>query len=64
MADTDVTQAALNGGIDPTIDDSEEAESKVFPFPSPHTTVLSTLTGNSANETTCRGDGKGGKKAA
>ncbi|KAH0839693.1 hypothetical protein J3R83DRAFT_614 [Lanmaoa asiatica] len=28
MADTDVTQATLNGGADPAIDDGEEAESK------------------------------------
>ncbi|KAF9221901.1 RNA-binding domain-containing protein [Gyrodon lividus] len=28
MADTDATQTALNGGIDPAIDDGEEAESK------------------------------------
>lgn len=30
MADTDVTQPALNGDADPIIDDGEEAESKVF----------------------------------
>lgn len=30
MADTNVIQAALNGGTDPAIDDSEETESKVF----------------------------------
>ena len=36
MADTDVTQPALNGDTDTTIDDGEEADSKVSQFPSLH----------------------------
>lgn len=64
MADTDVTQPALNGDNDPAIDDGEEAESKVFQFPWSHPQSSQTLTGNSADEAACRRDGKGGEKAA
>jgi hypothetical protein len=68
MADTDATQTALNGSIDPVIDDGEEEESKVLGSSSSYITrkteALDTLTGNSAHETTCGGNGTGGQKAA
>ena len=64
MADNDVTQTTLNGDPDPTIDDGEEAESKVVHTFGCVIKVLNVLTGNSADETTCGGDGEGGEKVA
>lgn len=62
MADVETTQPQ-NGGGDPIVDDSEEADSKVRKEKRFVLAILmSNLLGNFAHEATCGRDGERGKK--